>query len=79
MFNKGDQVFAVSGLGFGTYAEYKCMSEEGLVALKPKNMSYAEASTIPVGGIEALYFMREAKIKFFLRRFFPEISPNPVM
>jgi len=63
MFNKGDQVFAVSGLGFGTYAEYKCMSEEGLVALKPKNMSYTEASTIPVGGIEALYFMRAAKIK----------------
>jgi len=63
MFSKGDQVFAVSGLSFGTYAEYKCMSEEGLVALKPKNMSYAEASTIPVGGIEALYFMRAAKIK----------------
>ncbi|MHA1930616.1 MAG: NAD(P)-dependent alcohol dehydrogenase [Candidatus Thorarchaeota archaeon] len=63
MFNKGEQVFAVSGLSFGTYAEYKCMSEEGLVALKPKNMSFAEASTIPVGGLEALYFMSAAKIK----------------
>ncbi|MBY8998547.1 MAG: NAD(P)-dependent alcohol dehydrogenase, partial [Candidatus Thorarchaeota archaeon] len=62
LFKPGDQVFACTGLGFGTYAEYKTMSEKGLVALKPGNMSYEEASTIPVGGSEALHFMTKANI-----------------
>ena len=63
LFNVGDEVFACMGFGFGSYAEYKAMSEKGLVALKPANASYAEASTLPVGGCEALHFMREANIE----------------
>ncbi len=62
-FKPGDQVFACMGLGFGSYAEYKSMSEKGLVAIKPANMSFEEASTIPVGGSEALHFMKEANIQ----------------
>jgi NADPH:quinone reductase-like Zn-dependent oxidoreductase len=63
LFEVDDEVFACTGLGFGAYAEYKCMSEKGLVTIKPANMSYEEASTIPVGGCEALHFMRKGNIE----------------
>ncbi len=35
LFSKGDQVFAATDVGFGAYAEYKCMHEEKTLALKP--------------------------------------------
>ena len=63
LFKPGDQVFACTALGLGSYAEYKCMSEAGLVTMKPTNMSYEEASTVPIGGSEALHFMSEANIQ----------------
>ena len=62
-FKEGDEVFAVTGFSFGAYAEYTCLSETKIVARKPTNMSYEEASTIPVGGQEALHFMREGNIQ----------------
>ena len=62
-FKQGDQVFACTALGMGAYAEYKCMPESGLVTIKPSNMTFEEASTIPVGGTEALHFMTEANIQ----------------
>lgn len=62
-FKPGDEVFACTALGLGAYAEYKCMSEKGLVTTKPTNMTFEEASTIPVGGTEALHFMTAANIQ----------------
>ena len=62
LFEPGDEVFACTALGLGSYAEYKTLSENGLVTKKPTNMSFEEASTIPIGGSEALHYMNQAKI-----------------
>ncbi len=63
LFKPGDHVFACTALGMGAYAEYKCMSEKGLVVKKPTNLTFEEASTIPVGGTEALHFISKANIR----------------
>lgn len=62
-FEVGDQVFAYSDTGMGCYAEYKCMPEDGAVALKPPNLSYDEAAAMSFGGTTALDFFRRGKLQ----------------
>jgi NADPH:quinone reductase-like Zn-dependent oxidoreductase len=62
-FKVGDQVFAFSGARMGCYAEYKCMPEDGAVALKPANLTYDEAAAISFGGTTALNFFRRGKLQ----------------
>ena len=65
-FKPGDQVIGGTGFTKGTYAEYVCLDEapeEGVLALKPKTMSYREAAAVTTGGLEALHFLRQAQIQ----------------
>ena len=65
-FKPGDAVFGTTGIGFGAYAEYirlPAESSEGVLGLKPANMSYEEAAAVPVAGLEALHYLRKGALQ----------------
>ncbi len=66
-FKVGDQVFGTTTmLKTGSYAEYICLPQEwknGVVALKPENLSFREAAALPVGAMTAMYLLRKANLK----------------
>ncbi len=61
-FQVGDRLFGATGMRFGAYAEYLCLSEKAVLARMPAGLGYAEAAGVPVGGIEALHFLRRAGV-----------------
>jgi NADPH:quinone reductase-like Zn-dependent oxidoreductase len=62
-FKAGNQVFAFSDAAMGCHAEYKCMPEDGAMALKPANLTYEEAAALSFGGTTALDFFRRGKLQ----------------
>ena len=67
-FKVGDQVFGFTGFSLGAYADYKCMKEKdskrGCLAIKPKNISFEEATSAAYGGLLAIQFMDKTQLNF---------------
>ncbi len=67
-FRPGDLVFGTTGFHLGGYAEYICLSAAGgamdaMLAAKPSNLSFEQAASIPLGGLESLHYLSKAGIR----------------
>jgi NADPH:quinone reductase-like Zn-dependent oxidoreductase len=62
-FSVGDAVFGTTGLRLGAYGEYVALPAASTLLAKPTKMSFADAAAVPLGGLNALHFMRLADIR----------------
>lgn len=62
-FHIGDEVYAFTMMRFGTYAEFICLPESSILALKPTNTTFAEAAAVPYGGLLALHYVKKLNIQ----------------
>lgn len=62
-FAPGEAVFAATGFGFGAYAEYCCLRADAAIARKPPSVPFDQAAALPIGGAEALSFVRRSDVK----------------
>ncbi|PKQ20114.1 MAG: NAD(P)-dependent alcohol dehydrogenase [Actinobacteria bacterium HGW-Actinobacteria-6] len=62
-FKVGDRVFGFNRHRFGTYAQYVCWPQGGLLAPRPANLTDEEAAAIPYGGLLAAHFLRKAGVR----------------
>jgi NADPH:quinone reductase-like Zn-dependent oxidoreductase len=57
-FQPGDEVFGVTGLSGGGFAEYVCADERKL-ARKPASVSFESAAAVPIAALTALQGLRD--------------------
>ncbi len=62
-FKPGDRVIGSAGFKFGCHAEYRCLPEDGAVALIPDGLGYEEAVALCFGGSTALHFLRRGNLQ----------------
>jgi NADPH:quinone reductase-like Zn-dependent oxidoreductase len=62
-FKKGDSVFGYTGENMGAYSEYLCIIENGILAIKPSNMTFEEASAVPYGALMALNLLKKVNLQ----------------
>ena len=62
-FQIGDNVYALTGIKFGGYAEFACVNESKCVVQMPEHASFIEAAALPFGGTTSLHFLRKANIE----------------
>jgi NADPH:quinone reductase-like Zn-dependent oxidoreductase len=65
-FHIGDQVYGLTGFSLGAYAEYTCMKEsaskQGCLAIKPRNISFEEATSAAYGGLLAFQSLEKGNL-----------------
>jgi NADPH:quinone reductase-like Zn-dependent oxidoreductase len=62
-FKPGDAVFGYLGQSMGAYAEYICLPEQSVMAIKPANITFEDAAVLPYGAIMALNLLRTANLR----------------
>ncbi len=62
-FSVGDQVFAFANARMGSHAEYRCIAADGLVAARPRNLSFEQAAALSFGGMTMLGFFRRGALE----------------
>ena len=62
-FAPGDEVFGQTGPGMGAYAQYIALKDDAIVVKKPGNVSFEEAACLPLGGLEAKYFIEKSGLR----------------
>lgn len=62
-FSIGQPIFGAAQLRLGAYAEYMTLPQSYTLVPKPDNMSFEDAAAVPMGGLNALHFLRLAKIQ----------------
>lgn len=62
-FRPGDAIFGAAGLRFGAHGEFLCLPERYTLEKKPDIISFEQAAAVPLGGLNAIHFIRKAGLQ----------------
>lgn len=62
-FKVGDEVFGTTGLRLGAYGAFVAVPARAAIVAKPANIDFPDAAAVPLGGLNALHFMRLARVR----------------